>query len=351
MAGMSLHEAVQAHLHSIAIKDSLAPATVKRRKTTLDQLQTEVGTTIQPKNITENHLDALYERLALTNNPASLNLCRSHLNSFFGWCRQRKITPATHHPSVRKAWKVLRTKKLIVDVDEFEDLLEAAQTPRDRMVISLGLYLFLRASEVQSIRLKDVDLEAGNIDVTVWKTKQRDTMPISEELDAELRAWLTYYTEQVGVLKPDYYLVPSRHLSGIVYDPETQRLAVREESIETLRPERRLARPAVIVGRALREIGYPAIDSTSGETTRQGVHVLRRSGARALFDHLRDEGYDGALQRVRVMLHHASVEMTELYLGLELEAKLRNEAFCGKPMFPNARRKATVTNIADKQAT
>ena len=79
--------------------------------------------------------------------------------------------------------------------------------------------------------------------------------------------------------------------------------------------------------RPLARIGYS--DKGSGE------HTLRSSGARALFQRLREEGYDGALRRVSAMLGHKSVLMTERYLGLQLEKTQRNELLAGQVMFPD----------------
>ena len=64
-----------------------------------------------------------------------------------------------------------------------------------------------------------------------------------------------------------------------------------------------------------------------------GCHILRRSGARNLFEELRNTGHDGAARRVQSMLGHSSVVMTELYLGIDNEKRQRNQMLAGKPMF------------------
>ena len=68
---------------------------------------------------------------------------------------------------------------------------------------------------------------------------------------------------------------------------------------------------------------------------RFGLHVLRRSSARARFDEMVNLGYDGALRRVSAWLHHSSVTITEIYLGLELDRAQRDEETKGKVMFPS----------------
>jgi hypothetical protein len=75
-----------------------------------------------------------------------------------------------------------------------------------------------------------------------------------------------------------------------------------------------------------------------------------------LFDYLRDHaGYDGALQRVRVMLHHSTARMTEKYLDVTVENTQRDEAIRGKLLFPHIAKPVTeshdnVVNLDDKRA-
>jgi integrase len=76
-----------------------------------------------------------------------------------------------------------------------------------------------------------------------------------------------------------------------------------------------------------------------------GGHVLRRSGARALFDRLRHEGYDGALKRVQSMLGHSNSVISERYLSLGVERLQRNEMLAGKPMFPETRKPGTLSEL------
>ena len=333
-----LDEAWRAYERSLAVKNKRQPNTIRRKRTAYNALEAIIGRPIQVRHVTTEHLDLTYEVLGKTNGPDSLNVHRSTFRTFFAWCRDRDLIPATHNPANHDAWEALPPRKFMLGVDEFDDLLEAAQTPRDRAVLAIGLFLFLRSSEIRTLRIGDVDLEAGTIDVTVWKTKQRDTMPLSEELHEELTEWLEFYAEKVGDLKPSYYLVPGRHFQMSRYCPSAKGLVPLDEGIERLRPTLRLGKPERVISRTLRALGYPAIDEATGEVNRQGVHILRRSGARALFDALREEGYSGALQRVRAMLHHASVTMTEKYLDLDIEVDQRNEKFRGKEMFPGRAR-------------
>ena len=89
-----------------------------------------------------------------------------------------------------------------------------------------------------------------------------------------------------------------------------------------------------IAQRALVGIGFDTHDE-HGVTAREGMHTLRRSGARALFNELVLEGYDGALRTVQSYLHHSSSTMTERYLGLAEDRHRRNKEFVGRNLYPS----------------
>jgi hypothetical protein len=170
-----------------------------------------------------------------------------------------------------------------------------------------------------------------------------------------LTEWLEIYAEKVGEVKPSYYLFPAREFNMQRYCPIAQKLVPRPEGIELLLPTKKLSKPERIVRHALQELGYPAVDEDSGEVNRQGLHILRRSGARALFDALREEGYGGSLQRIRTMLHHTSVTMTEKYLDINIETDQRDEKFRGQELFPGRTRTrkdyaGNVTDLASRRA-
>lgn len=243
-----------------------------------------------------------------------LNSHVSVFRSFFAWCRQRGYMPyiidpmygrehAPNPPKVRK----------YVPVDQFPDLLDAADHPRDRAVIALGLYLFLRQGEITTLRVGDLDWT--HIGVRVWKTNQSDRMQINSELRVEMDRWLRHYADEAGPLDPDWLLVPARG-QGFARMP--------------LRPTEPFQRPYRATQRALERLGW-----TDDEIDGEGGHLLRRSGARALYFQLRDgEGNERALALVQRRLHHASRAMTERYIGLTMDDADLDHLLVGRPMFP-----------------
>lgn len=287
---------------------------------------------IQVKSVTTRHVDEYlaYRSTVGGLSPATLNLETTILRGLFQFAFQRRhLSAAAMDPVIhRRRLRVQPTGHLRIPASDFPRLLDSTPHPRDRIVLALGIYLLLRQSEIVDLRVEDVDLHHGHINVRIIKTAKFDQMPLSAELERELRAWLTFYTEKCGRLDPTWRLVPAKmtmpfELPGVYRDP----LAVE------LRPTVPIAQPHKVVQRALASIGYLSRDSEDNPT-RNGVHTLRRSAARAMFDRLCEDGYDGAGRVVQSLLHHSSFQQTEKYLGIELDQKRRDELIRGREMFP-----------------
>jgi integrase len=250
--------------------------------------------------------------------PSTLNVDLASLRAFVKWLRARGLAPALD-PLGSKRWaKITPELKMIVPPEEWPRLLNAADHPISRMVVSTGLYLFTRASESQAIRLRDVNLDDGSIVVHVQKTNEIDRMPISEEYGAELRRYLAWYQETVKNAQPDYYLHPRKIATG-------NRWGNGDSQVQ---PDLPIGRISDVVNGALAGAGWPV------EGNRSGGHTLRRSGAVALYRELSEvRGHDGAIRIVSTMLHHADISTTEGYLDLRLDRVVRDKLLKGQPMF------------------
>ena len=312
--------------------DQKSPSTIRNDRMVLRRLFLVTGD-IYVASLTERHINAALSSAAVTR-AASLGIDFTTLSMFCGWAvRNRYLHQLDNPMHGRKAPRSMPKERQRVPMKDFGRLLDAADHPRDRMVIALGLFLFLRAGEIVDLKLGDIlpRLDHGEIAVRIFKTRQIDVMPVCAELDQELRRWLSYYAETSGPLRHDWHLAPAKSRPTYVQDPLTRHLVPAGGPLR-LRPERRIVKIEDIVNRALREIGF-ATHAPDGATLREGVHTLRRSGARALFDVQRELGYDGAIRHVQAMLHHANMSQTEHYLGLTLDRVKRNELTKGRPMF------------------
>lgn len=264
--------------------------------------------------------------------PNTVNSRMNQLRSFAKWAVAHRYIPTTFVGTVR-ALPVQEKSRMRVHVSDFPRLLDCADRPDRRVLIALGLYLFLRGGEINTLRVGDVDLDNNTIDVMVHKTKGFHEMPISGELHAELVRWFAEYSKDIGrPLRPTDYLIPAHVPVG-----------PRAEPMETGRynPEKRQLLPYQHVQITLEKAGYPVRDE-SGKLIGEGVHTLRRSGARALFDALVEgrvggpAARDDALRLVMTMLHHSSIQITEHYLGLEADRIKLDKAIRGQWMFTPA---------------
>lgn len=339
---MRLQDAIDQYVQS---RQSLqyAPNTVRASRQALELLITTTGN-IQTKNLSTQHGERFVaEMLSRGYKPGTVNLYRGHVSLFCKWAHQRRLLAANSNPlGTTRALTNTAAPRRRVPARDFERLLDAAPHPHHRIIVALGLYLFLRASEISYLDIEHVDLDEGAVKVYQPKTKRWDVMPICEELDTELRRWLTWYAEDQaradrGPLMPHWPLVPARQVTN-----QFGKYPLEPDWPGQMNPRSRCKHAHVKAQETLRAYGW---DVTGDD--REGVHTLRRSGARALFDALVDDGRirDGALRVVQAMLHHRSVSTTEGYLGLEADLEKRDSIIAGKRMFAKPKTDNVVTLV------
>lgn len=299
----------------------LAANTIKNRTVCLHHALACWGN-IQVRAIEPRHVDLLFS--SKNWNAATRNNYLAQLRLFFKWCRNHRILGRDDDPTA--TWSKQREEKkeqIRVPQDRFGELLEATGTPLDRIIVSLGLFLFVRGSEITSMQVSDDRGE--EIRVVRHKTKKVDYLPVCSELRVELDRWKREYARLIGQPpQPDHYLVPRRMPPGVAGEFKNIQ-DFQPNVLAGVHPDRPFLNPFHAVKRTLKTIGY--------EVKGTGVHTLRRSGARAMFDNLRAEGNDGALLRVQSMLSHSDPKVTTRYIGLELEREHLKDMFAGKPMF------------------
>lgn len=292
-------------------------------------------------NIRVKHLDAKQGQqfkaalLAGGYKAGTINLYLGALGRFAKWCSQMRYLPTSNNPlaSTRREKNKPAPRRRVPSKD-FTRLLDLCDHPQQRIIVALGLYLFLRSSEVSALNLEHVNLDASEILVFQPKTEKWDEMPITEELDTELRRWMTWYAGDVadkhGPLNPAWPLVPARIRTSMFNDgsgkgggmpfwPETGHM----------NPKARLQQVHGRVQPVLERYGWDVVGK------REGMHTLRRSGARALFDSEITSGgqKDDVLLGVSAWLHHEDPFVTLGYIGYEQTVEKRNERFKGQRMY------------------
>lgn len=318
---MNLSDASQQYIQFLNAR-GLAESTVGTAKKALSNAAQTWGdipiSDIQPRHIDSFFMDRKWST-------GTRNIYLLALRSFLRWCRTHRYLPPDYDPT--EGWKsrpLERRERTWLTLPVLQALMETTTHARDRIFIAVGIYTFLRASEITNLRIGDIDLDKSELKVYRIKTKQNDRLPICLELQVELTHWLHYYQNECGELSSEWYLIPARGpapMKGVL----GKRTFIPTGEPHPLRPTCPVKRPQRVIKAALDRLGI----NKHGD----GCHVLRRSGARALYEQLRDMGHDGSARRVQSMLGHQSLIMTEKYLGIDHERMQRNEALAGKPMF------------------
>ena len=300
----------------------LARSTIVTAKNVINHATRTWGD-IEVSDIKPKHIDEFF--IGRDWSQGTKNIYLIAIRNFLKYCRTHGYLLPDYDPTA--GWKtrnVEKREKTWLTLPVLGALMDSTTHARDRAFIALGIYTFMRASEIINLKWRDMDLVNNEIHIYRIKTKQADQLPICAELRYELAAWASYYHNECGPFDPDWYVVPSRGpapMRGV----NGQRKLIPTGEPHPLRPTQRIGRPQRIVKEAMNRIGV----GNKGD----GCHVLRRSGARSLFEELREQGYDGSARRVQSMLGHASVVTTELYLGIDNERRQRNEAIAGRVMF------------------
>lgn len=272
------------------------------------------------------------------------NMALAALRGFLGWCVRMRYLPAESVAialGTRQTRKVARKPKHYIPVGQFPALLDAAGEthPIERAAVAVALFTLCRQSEIAAIKLSDVDLAARKI--TVWRMKRQrhTTVAISPDLHAELIRWLRWYADQTGNMHPvtmmrdhpDWLLIP--HWAYVkVRGPRGNYVGTDGDAILT--PDRPPRRLEYVLKRALTNLGVVTRKGYSVDHLGEGLHTIRRSGARALLDHLEGNvGADRALIMVSKMLDHEDTKMTLRYIEMDIDKERLDDWLSGNSMY------------------
>lgn len=305
----------------------------KNSRTTLQQFIDVTGD-IRVASVTAAHIDRLL--LAHPEWAASTRNKRMELlAAFFDWCRHRRYMPLSSDPMLSwRPQKAMQRRFLRIPASEWPALLDACEYPVMRALTATGLYLFLRIGEMRTLKIGHLHLSDNTLDIVRHKTGGIDTLPISTELEGELRPYLQWYAQQLAgdglALRSSHYLFPPRQRETVRFTKGGGRL----------NPNRPQSAQQYLIREALQRAGH-----TVEVGDHEGWHTLRRSGARAFWDELSDQGSDYATRTVQAMLGHASATTTERYLGIDVDRTRRDRIVRGRSMFPSLAAGGNVTPL------
>ncbi len=238
----------------------------------------------------------------------TFNAERGRINTFLTWCADEGLVSGNPMRGIDRR-RVGTRERLRLSPDQMIELIDGAPYARDRMVLSLGCNTGLRAHAITALQVRDVDLEHGWLQTYTTKTETQVKLPITADLDRELRRWLGAYQAECGNLHPDWYLVPARVRYGWYITPDGR----RDDGHMVLRPTDQMCYQSAlrVVHQGLQRIGC--------DEPGAGLHTLRRSSGRAVFEAGVSDGDARAIHVAKEFLGHTNVSMTETYLGTSHE--------------------------------
>lgn len=315
---LKLSEALDQYLSIRA--SSLSPSTLANDRSVLRKFVQGVGDP-QTHLLTAQKAETWFAAEAARQEASSYNKVRTRIQGFTAFCTRRGWLTSDPLAEVRTR-RVIRTERRRLSGPQLRALISSTVNHRDRAMLATACNTGLRASDLTGLTIGDVDLDRGLIRVQVQKTGDLDWLPITADLDPELRAWLTWYAQVIAKyehrpLDASFYLFPAL---GPIGTARVNHMAVPWGNPQ---PERRQKHPARVVHHALKRIG---IETTKGE----GFHTIRRSVGRILFDHVADQGHDAALRITAAQLGHKSTQTTELYLGISADRVKRDSLLVGR---------------------
>jgi integrase len=256
------------------------------------------------------------------------------LRAFLNWAEKwGHLRPGFTAAKLLEGYKTRapeRQPKYYLSAAEFPAALEAAgnHNPADRAIMAIALHTLARQSEIAGLRLCDYDAASGTVRIYRQKRKRWTETGVTPELAQELYRWEVIYAQKMGYMSPhtmirehpDWYLVPARQSWNGGY---------------RLQPDKPVAMMERVAKRVLTDLGVQGTrEGKSVQHLGEGMHTIRRSGARAMLKHLSEHlGHQRALVQVSIMLDHDDTKMTLRYIGVDAEKDELNDWLRGNSMY------------------
>ncbi|MFJ7590204.1 tyrosine-type recombinase/integrase [Streptomyces sp. NPDC097617] len=269
----------------------------------------------------------------------TLGKYRNDLKQFLGFCHRRgwcSMSAEQLVEGIRDKSTHTNRNRYRMTRAEMLRLIACADDPRDQALITFAACTGVRISEALGMQIGDVSFQKAELYVTIPKTHQEVTYPLSSDLEIALRAWLTSYAGQIGELKRSYRLFPTYFRREFV-SKGIQAPAGQYNPVGVLVSPNQVLRPIAV---------RAGIELEPGD----GWHTIRRSFARLLYDDAVHQGHDAALRIVQAALGHKSVNTTELYLGLTSEHKQFRQMLKGRPFLTADLDPGKVVDLSERRA-
>ena len=237
---------------------------------------------------------------------------------FLAWAERAKmLRPGLDAEDILdgyKSRKATRRPKYYIPSTDFPRALDiaGARDPRERAVIAFLLGTLARDSEAKMTTLKHLDLKGGGVELYREKRGRWTVTGINPDLADEMELWGNLYAAEMDY--PNFEALRAAHPDWQLLPPRTS-WNMGSALIPTKAPTT-LPR---VVKRVLTGLGVTETEhSSSTQHVGEGVHTIRRSGARALYEHLLlVVNHESALSMVQAMLDHENPMITMTYIGVD----------------------------------
>lgn len=302
---IKLQECVELFLHHLLTEKQLSLHSVNAYSRDLNKLIDDQGESTSPAKIDHLAIQQTTSKLHRQGQSSrSIQRWLSAVRSFFKYCLRQNWSNTNPANDIR-APKASKPLPKTVDVDEISQLLnfkgEDFLSTRNRAIFELLYSSGLRISELCSIDMYDIDLNAASVRVTGKGNKTRE-LPIGSKAIEALHAWLKVRADHLTLNSGQAMFISTR---GTRVSPRSIQKKLKDHGIN------------------------------QGIDAPLSPHMLRHSFASHMLES------SGDLRAVQELLGHANISTTQIYTHLDYQhlAKVYDKAH------PRSTRKPTNDDI------
>jgi integrase/recombinase XerD len=229
--------------------------------------------------ITTKDIADYMESLADTN-AVSVNTLRRKvftLHSFFRFAAEKGVIPHNVAAAYRNRWRRPPDDLKTISPRKIDQIIGAIRDQRDYLIVSLGYYCAMSATEIVVLKWKDIDLETGQI--TIRSPRRRIV-----EMSPDICEVLTNYRNNAAAAQPVFpsrvgggsKMLTVRQVSRVVHD-------LSDVSLQVLRNSH--ASHAIKLGASLTEVQHMMGHQTPRSTARHASQAKTRVSETGLLLH------------------------------------------------------------------
>lgn len=248
--------------------------------------------------------------------PNSFNILLVQLRQFLVW----GVQEGALRPEALSALKRLpetEPERMWMSLDDVVTMIEKCEDEWERFALTLASQTLCRDGEMCTLKLGDFDLDGGEVEIVRHKTRQEDVITVTEVLAEALDRWLSFVERDTGLARDNsWYVVPRRRIYRVP-DADVQDYCHVWHYDPGL--------PTVRLGRIVKKHAAKQLGVEPDSLGRVGMHMIRRSMARAFYEQLIQQGHQDPIRVVMAMLGHKDQRITEIYLGIKADRLRRNQ--------------------------